>query len=271
MNSPGTFQDGIRKGPVSLSTLPLSGRLIPEFNRRRSVKDMFRTASGFGNRPALKATLAANPQKEHDARCIGSPPNSSAENKDMALECEDQRIFKRNIEEQNPTSTSKRPRIADAMPKNQQTLARFIKPTQPSHTSKSQQQDCSSSNPPRESKKDTEISRSQHTAESNSSDTFEPVVSTNNSQDSAGEATSFPGCASRESWAKLFAKKAAPTCEGHNEPCTVLITKKPGPNRGRSFWICPRPLGPSGEKEIGTSWRCSTFIWCSDWKSQGQM
>jgi AP endonuclease-2 len=46
-----------------------------------------------------------------------------------------------------------------------------------------------------------------------------------------------------------------------------LTTKKPGMNRGRSFWICPRPLGPSGEKERGTQWRCSTFIWASDWNS----
>lgn len=34
---------------------------------------------------------------------------------------------------------------------------------------------------------------------------------------------------------------------------------------GRSFFICPRPLGPSGEKERGTEWRCGTFIWSSDW------
>ncbi|KAH8171594.1 endonuclease/Exonuclease/phosphatase family protein [Sarocladium implicatum] len=34
---------------------------------------------------------------------------------------------------------------------------------------------------------------------------------------------------------------------------------------GRSFYICPRPLGPSGEKERGSEWRCGTFIWSSDW------
>jgi len=34
---------------------------------------------------------------------------------------------------------------------------------------------------------------------------------------------------------------------------------------GRSFFICPRPLGPSGEKEKDTQWRCGTFMWCSDW------
>ena len=70
---------------------------------------------------------------------------------------------------------------------------------------------------------------------------------------------------SKESWSKLFTKPAAPRCEGHDEPCITLLTKKAGMNLGRSFWMCPRPLGPSGAKEKNTQWRCQTFIWCSDW------
>ncbi|KAM0804965.1 DNA lyase Apn2 [Usnea florida] len=70
---------------------------------------------------------------------------------------------------------------------------------------------------------------------------------------------------SKESWSKLFKKPAVPRCEGHGEPCISLLTKKPGMNLGRSFWMCPRPLGPSGAKEKNTQWRCQTFIWCSDW------
>lgn len=70
---------------------------------------------------------------------------------------------------------------------------------------------------------------------------------------------------SKESWSKLFAKPATPRCEGHDEPCISLLTKKSGMNLGRSFWMCSRPLGPSGAKEKNTQWRCQTFIWCSDW------
>ena len=70
---------------------------------------------------------------------------------------------------------------------------------------------------------------------------------------------------SKDSWSKLFRKPAAPRCEGHDESCISLLTKKPGMNLGRSFWMCPRPLGPSGAKEKNTQWRCQTFIWCSDW------
>jgi len=75
---------------------------------------------------------------------------------------------------------------------------------------------------------------------------------------------------SKEDWTKLFTKKAVPRCESHQEPCISLTTKKPGMNRGRAFWICPRPLGPRGEKENGSQWRCPTFIWASDWNSTSQ-
>ncbi|KAG7101251.1 hypothetical protein HYQ46_003218 [Verticillium longisporum] len=70
----------------------------------------------------------------------------------------------------------------------------------------------------------------------------------------------------KETWSKLqLGKRVVPKCE-HEEPCISLLTKKPGVNCGRSFYICARPLGPSGEKEKGTQWRCGTFIWSSDWK-----
>ena len=46
--------------------------------------------------------------------------------------------------------------------------------------------------------------------------------------------------ASKESWTKLFSKRPPPRCEGHNEPCVILTTKKSGMNCGRAFWLCPR-------------------------------
>lgn len=82
-----------------------------------------------------------------------------------------------------------------------------------------------------------------------------------------GDETVVDPIVSKESWSRLFSKRAPPKCEGHQEPCISLITKKPGINCGRAFWMCPRPLGPSGDKEKGTQWRCSTFIWASDWNA----
>jgi AP endonuclease 2 len=74
--------------------------------------------------------------------------------------------------------------------------------------------------------------------------------------------------ASRKTWGKLFSKPISPKCE-HGEPCKTMLTKKPGVNCGRSFWMCSRPLGPSGNKEKNTQWRCNTFIWASDWAGMG--
>jgi AP endonuclease-2 len=72
----------------------------------------------------------------------------------------------------------------------------------------------------------------------------------------------------KESWSKLLGKRVVPRCE-HNEPCISYTTKKPGVNCGRSFYMCPRPIGPSGQKERNTQWRCGTFIWSSDWTGDG--
>uniref|UniRef100_A0A8H7MYC6 GRF-type domain-containing protein n=1 Tax=Bionectria ochroleuca TaxID=29856 RepID=A0A8H7MYC6_BIOOC len=80
----------------------------------------------------------------------------------------------------------------------------------------------------------------------------------------------FDPIEAKESWSKLLGKRVVPRCN-HDEPCISLVTKKPGVNCGRSFYMCPRPLGPSGEKEKDSEWRCGTFIWSSDWTRNASM
>lgn len=45
-------------------------------------------------------------------------------------------------------------------------------------------------------------------------------------------------------WTSIFTPKNAPLCDAHGLPCIELVTKKPGPNLGRKFWICSKPVGP---------------------------
>jgi AP endonuclease-2 len=33
----------------------------------------------------------------------------------------------------------------------------------------------------------------------------------------------------------------------HNEPAKEWVTNKPGPNKGRAFYLCQRPPGPEEE------------------------
>jgi AP endonuclease 2 len=118
-------------------------------------------------------------------------------------------------------------------------------------------------------------------ATNDSQDSVSEAASAKSDYTSQGETTIPPGDsslwptideasaeASKQSWGKLFSKRISPKCE-HDEPCKIMLTKKPGINCGRSFWMCARPLGPSGNKEKNTQWRCSTFIWASDWTGNG--
>jgi len=92
-------------------------------------------------------------------------------------------------------------------------------------------------------------------------------------------------------WARMLGRPVAPTCE-HGEPCILLATKKPGVNfgeyrlsrssksniqrshltniPGRTFYICNRPLNPSGQKQHDTQWRCHTFVWSSNYRPKLQ-
>jgi AP endonuclease 2 len=45
-------------------------------------------------------------------------------------------------------------------------------------------------------------------------------------------------------WTSIFTRKTPPLCDAHGLPCIELVTKKPGPNLGRRFWICSKPVGP---------------------------
>ncbi|KAK4097212.1 hypothetical protein N658DRAFT_489378 [Parathielavia hyrcaniae] len=98
---------------------------------------------------------------------------------------------------------------------------------------------------------------------------------------------------SKESWSKLLGKRVVPKCK-YSDDCQMLVTKKAGVNcvcalppflllrRNNvfpclsvpvhipfmSFFTCARPLGPSGDNEVGTPFRCRTFIWSSDWSGR---
>ena len=47
-----------------------------------------------------------------------------------------------------------------------------------------------------------------------------------------------------QQWTSIFTRKGPPLCDTHGLPCIELVTKKPGPNLGRKFWICSKPVGP---------------------------
>lgn len=315
MNPPGMFLDGERQREYSTTTdpLPSSGKLIPEFFGRRSIRDM------FARKPSLQQSerhdipiktvqisslTAIQGSATTDVFC---PIDATTENPyNSAVKITSRSPFAAGRKRSAPATTGNRSKKRDkpgpATPippvtgKGQQSLEGFFKPSATLDSnviSAVQGRDWSQTSLDddkvgRASRLATEVVETRPTpdapieAVSLDSATHTPrKVIVRQITDQSASANHSPkdghGTAiqrqesvhdpieSKESWSKLFTKPTAPRCEGHDEPCISLLTKKPGMNMGRSFWMCPRPLGPSGAKEKNTQWRCQTFIWCSDW------
>ncbi len=73
-------------------------------------------------------------------------------------------------------------------------------------------------------------------------------------------------------WSNLFAPVPPPKCTVHNEPTRLYTVNKQGPNKGKTFYICARPVGPGYDKgkgerlrdEVDHRYRCNYFKWASE-------
>jgi len=321
MNPPGVFKIGVRQKPWSTKDIPsTSGKLLQEFDKRRSIKDMFKkpslshaSSSSQSIAPVLtpqvdihtdSATstdstepLAVAPATSHIARTIPPSASAIAETKRKTSELPTPKPNKRS--KVSGTVTSNKVEAG----KGQQSLKGFFAPKVKAGAditaSSARSNGGASAFETGTSSSDTSGSKTDYANDTVSQGPHQPsteppkqhdascpvslpstpdrTTSTNGNRDSATAASPSIASAdgsvhdpivSKESWSKLLRKPAAPLCE-HGEPCKSMLTKKKGENQGRSFWMCQHPLGPSGNKERGTQWRCPTFIWCSDFKGDG--
>ncbi|KAJ4983498.1 AP endonuclease 2 [Stagonosporopsis vannaccii] len=334
MNPPGMFKEGVRLREYSSKDVPpLSGKLLTEFNRRQNIRDMFSKkpalaipsplgileaaavispTQGVDKGPELagptNALFSANGQTVQATSPLASPEKRRA-----SVSASPSKPIKRS-KSSNPAPSSNAPSLA----KGQQSLKGFFQ----TRSKVAGPDSAAPSAPPSTSlapaNGDASVqSNVVASAEARTEITPPPAASPAASASQTPTSPSVlcdPGAAqqaSKEGWTKLFSKRPPPRCEGHAEPCIALTTKKPGVNRGRQFWMCPRyvshclhaserlvccssvcrsarereqacsmhrprifadfkcrrPIGPSGQKESGTQWRCGTFIWASDWKT----
>ena len=88
-----------------------------------------------------------------------------------------------------------------------------------------------------------------------------------------GKSGSAPSSSS--SWSALFMPKPPPPlCTIHREPSKEFRVNKPGPNKGKTFYLCARPVGPGYDKgrserrreEVDHQYKCNFFMWASDAK-----
>ena len=310
MNPPGMFATGKRLREYSVKDiLPLSGKMIPEFDRRQSIRDMFKrtpttekstnvssiqefaTMPSYAKTTMSAAKAAAEPSSGSATSFEPLPSPSRNPESTRGSGIANTSHLKRAPSDASTNKSLKRTKSESTKPsvmpqgKGQQSLKGFFKPkaARASQSGIPSAKGTSSSEPTTLEERardilDTKMGRDKDQAASTDfgGDGFCDSTASIASPTLLLSPTRMHGSyqrrqdddvhdpiESKESWSKLFTKPTAPRCEGHDEPCISLLTKKSGINCGRSFWMCPRPLGPSGTKEKATQWRCHTFIWCS--------
>ncbi|TPX14866.1 uncharacterized protein E0L32_004975 [Thyridium curvatum] len=289
MNPAGMFENGQRLRDWTVKDLlPLSAKLIPEFDRRRSIKDMFfkkpssSTNSSTAKAPTIKpvnnngssSTSSSKSQElPEDTVKTETPPPTPSLSQTSTQTSPQKRQLARSESASRPQKKSKAASGRETSNKTtpgpgQSSLTGFFKPK-----SSTVEASAASSNPGKNSPALALPSEATTVPPSLRSESLDPEQPPEIAQEesplrtpasASADKEVFDPIQNKESWSRLLGKRVPPKCE-HGEPCMSLVTKKPGVNCGRSFYICRRPLGPSGQKETGTQWRCGTFIWSSDW------
>ncbi|CAM1501672.1 Fc.00g036560.m01.CDS01 [Cosmosporella sp. VM-42] len=263
MNPPGVFRDGQRTrnwGPKDL--LPLSAKLIPEFDRRQSIRDMFTKKPG-PQQPSASlnpSTKTPNTDSSDDPSTPQSNSNDSGsqtgintvlsdrsarlnaggDNLLISSQLKSQPLPKRPVETPEVASTRSLKRSRSAASGNdskskvavgQMTLQGFFKPK----ASASQPGKPALGGNIREAKSPAKPSGPSAKATSSVRDTLPSSSRPEASPQKLANPESdrvFDPIEAKESWSKLLSKRVAPRCE-HNEPCISLTTKKPGVNCGK--------------------------------------
>lgn len=274
MNPSDMFKDGKRLREWNTKDLlPQSAKLLNEFDRRRSIKDMFtkkpsatkveqfaadtsaadsvKPADQFSNtneelstRPVVTvpSPIRSTTQSSSNANALSPTPSRVAASPTASLKRTVSGTF---------AQPSKKAKIIAAKDKgkpgpNQSSLKGFFKPKTPAPNMTAEQQQEGGNTQTAEKAvfaatraSPSPIKRSA-TNSSQVDDAAGDVGQEHDGEDKPGpnEDKVFDPIESKESWSKLLGKKrAAPLCD-HEEPCISYQTKKPGVNTGE--YTCPR-------------------------------
>lgn len=274
MNPKGMYKEGKQlRDWDTKDLLPQSAKLLNEFDRRRSIKDMFAKKPA----PPIAKQLSTISTSAEPADVCDDLPSTQTSNippSPSPAATPNRYAASSKADSKSPSKITS----PAALPKRSSS-GLSSRPQKKAKTGTGK--DTGKSGPAQSSlmgffKPKTPVPKAtaeEPTEQENESEASSTVPQTNNAvaiDEEAGglangaEADSkrvFDPVESKESWSKLLGKKkAAPLCE-HGEPCISYVVKKAGINCGRTFYMCPRPLGPSGQKEKDSQWRCATFIW----------
>ncbi|KAF5019278.1 hypothetical protein F66182_8731 [Fusarium sp. NRRL 66182] len=223
--------------------LPLSAKLIPEFDRRQSIRDMF----------TKKAAPAVPPQETTNTDTPAETLRNRNNNAQEVLEKLDRTSESPSISESNtkrpaattgtrtrpPKKTKTTPSAVEPKSKvtpGQQTLQGFFKPKATAVRAGNPERVAASSTPcptkkPSGSVEGPASRQSPSSAPLTTPAERSPPHVSEQSGDAGSSDKVFDPIQAKENWSKLLGKRVAPRCE-HNEPCISLTTKKPGVNCG---------------------------------------
>lgn len=266
VNPPGVVENGQRKREVGQKDfLALSAKLIPEFDRRQSIRDMFakKASAPASSMPTPTPTASAEPGSSKDSSnqstisggpglegsnkaraeddASGSSSNSQA-NTGQALSPMKTAPPKRPVGSSTSSSKpTKRPKLSaqssasestrSKVSQGQQTLRGFFKPKTPA--AKTESSDGTSPNTPKSPSPtqpgfdSTKLSPQQDGDRAPTTKTDLQSTPTDDPDQKV-----FDPIVAKESWSKLLGGRVVPRCE-HEEPCISLVTKKPGINCGQ--------------------------------------
>jgi len=263
MNPEGMFKDGQRlREWTNKDLLPTSAKLIPEFDKRRSIRDMFfkkpaQPSKGepSTSKPSSQAMLASADATSNTSTTTLAEPSESAPQTQLSSQAsitptpsitaspQQHIVPKRQAEvlttsnrpQKKSKSASSRERSAKAGPGlAQRSLKGFFKP---------KASDASlSKNPNDPTPTPSSVASEEESAPQNSNDAethtatpdLEGWLGDNSKAGGQSGGKVFDPVQSKESWSKLLGKRTVPRCE-HDEDCQMLTTKKPGINCGEYF------------------------------------
>ncbi|KAK0655440.1 Endonuclease/exonuclease/phosphatase [Cercophora newfieldiana] len=277
MNPEGMFRDGQRvRAWTTKDLLPTSAKLIPEFDKRRSIRDMFqKSATRDASDPASEPPPSSQPRpsprtSSSQPRPSSSQPRPSSSQPPTSSPRPSSNPFATPPKRQAAALTTSRrppkktrkekPTKASSGPA-QRSLMGFFKPQSSEAGPNKEIGDATIESTPTQS----DAPSADEWARPQPAEPTDPVETPDLKSGPSGGL--LDPVESKASWSKLLGKRTVPRC-AHDEDCHMLTTKKAGVNCGRSFFACSRPLGPSGRNEEGTEFRCGTFIWSSDWNGR---
>lgn len=307
MNPAGMFKDGKRLRDWSAKyLLPMSAKLIPEFDRRRSIRDMFMrkatpsSKSAFSTpKPEIQETLDSADTASRTQETLGfadaasstqkksstpqdnsfSVSQSSAPPTPKAVALHELELALRKRPAELPASSNRPQKKKATLGKDsakpgpglaQSSLRGFFKsktPVSDSSLNKETEGVNDVSSPQSGTQPPAEAARGKSPRDTPVADDVGAWLGDGGDAGLSKDGKVFDPIQSKESWSKLLGKRTLPKCE-HGEDCQLQVTKKAGINCGRSFYACSRPIGPTGERLPGTEFRCRTFIWSSDWSGR---